>query len=395
MIALTPALVDFLLGPQARSALEELAGRDLGEAAALARLSDLRRCFSPDQAAALLDQARLRLRAARKLDDPSGLLFTDEALQQASGQAVARYRAARFAPYARVADLGCGIGADTLALAEVVPQVLAVERDPLRARLAEANLAARGLAGRARVLCADWTALDLDVEAAFADPARRVDERRVFRLDQMEPPLAAILALRERVSDVAVKVAPGVAHEEIPPDAAVEFISERGELKEALLLFGALRTEAPRSATLLPGAHRLDSRAPESAAPARQPDAVLYEPDPAVLRAGLVRHLAALLEAAQIDPSIAYLTGARLVATPFARAWRVLRHGPFLLKGLNAWLRELGPGEVIVKKRGSPIDPDAFRRRLKTVPGGPTLTVFLTRVLDRPWMILAAEANLG
>lgn len=394
MIALTPALVEFLLGAPAHAALDELAGRDLGEAATLARLEELRRRFTPEQAAALLDQARLRLRAARKLDDPAGLLFTDEALQQASGQAVARYRAARFAPYARVADLGCGIGADTLALAEVVPQVLAVERDPLRARLAEANLAARGLSVRAQVLCADWTSLVLDVEAAFADPARRVDQRRVFRLDQMEPPIGALLALLERVPDVAVKVAPGIAYEEIPPGAAVEFISERGELKEALLLFGGLRPPAARGATLLPGPHQLDCRAPESAAPAREPDALLYEPDPAVLRAGLVRHLAALLDAAQIDPSIAYLTGARLVATPFARAWRVLRHGPFLLKGLNVWLRELGAGAVIVKKRGSPIDPDAFRRRLKTSPGGPTLTVFLTRVLDRPWMILAAEAEL-
>ncbi len=385
---LTPELVAFLQTEPAQAELAALAAADLGEAATLARLTELRQRFAPAQAAALLDQARLRLRAVRKFAHPERLLLTDEALQQASSLAVARYRAARFAAYARVADLGCGIGGDTLALAEAAGAVLAVERDPLRAALAEANIRACGLAGRAQVLCADWTALDLAVDAVFADPARRVDERRVFGLDQMEPPIGAILALRERVCDVAVKVAPGVDLDTVPPGAAVEFISERGELKEALLLFGGLRGAAPRSATLLPGPHRLDSAAPESDAPARLPAAVLYEPDPAVLRAGLVRHLAALLGAAQIDPTIAYLTAEQPAATPFARAWRVLRHGPFNLKHLNVWLREQGAGEVIVKKRGSPVDPDAFRRRLKTSPGGPVLTVFLTRALDRPWMIL-------
>jgi hypothetical protein len=48
---------------------------------------------------------------------------------------------------------------------------------------------------------------------------------------------------------------------------------------------------------------------------------------------------------------------------------------------------------VVVKKRGSAIDPDAFRRRLKTTPGGLAVTVFLTRVQGRPWMVVATEAE--
>ena len=121
------------------------------------------------------------------------------------------------------------------------------------------------------------------------------------------------------------------------------------------------------------------------------PLAYIFEPDPAILRATLVQHLARQLSAAQLDPTIAYLTADRLVETPFARAWRVLRHGPFHLKTLNHWLREMNAGEVIVKKRGTAIDPDEFRRRLKTIPGGQPLTVFLTRVQARPWMIVAGE----
>ena len=116
--------------------------------------------------------------------------------------------------------------------------------------------------------------------------------------------------------------------------------------------------------------------------------------DPAVIRAGLVRSLGASIGAAQVDSRIAYLTADTLVPTPFARVWPVLRHGRFHLKTLNRWLRGLGAGDVVVKKRGSAIEPEPFRRRLATTPGGPTLTVFLTRVRDRPWMIVGADSVL-
>ncbi len=464
MIPLTLPMVDFLLSAEAQAALDELAGQDVSDQADLDLLMRLRRTRPPEQAAALLDQARLRRKAAGKFPHPERLLFTDDALQQASSRAVAAYRAQQFAAALHrlppavhgslVADLGCGLGADTIALAEAGLHVLAVERDPARARIAEANVAALGLAGRVRVVCADWLTLtptlsprerepesapplpkgegwgegrpplpkgegwgeerlpllwgegwgegrlplpkgegrgEGRITAAFIDPSRRAGEQRIFRLDAMEPPIAAVLALLDVVPTLAVKTMPGIADEDIPPGAEVEFISERGQMKEALLRFGDLRTGAARRATLLPGPHHLDSNAPQDHAPISQPLAWLYEPDAAVIRATLVQHLATQLGASQIDPTIAYLTSQQPVETPFARRWAVLRHGPFHLKTLNRWLRELGAGAVVVKKRGSAVDPDAFRRRLKTAPGGQAVTVFLTRAQGRPWMVVGTE----
>ncbi|HSN74420.1 MAG TPA: methyltransferase domain-containing protein, partial [Anaerolineae bacterium] len=213
MVPLTLPLVDFLLSAAAQVALDELADQDLGEQASLDLLTRLRRTWPAEQAAALLDQARLRRKAGDKFPHPERLLFTDDALQQASSRAVAAYRAQAFvkaldrsplpAPHSfyRVADLGCGLGADTIALAQAGLHVLAVERDPVRARMAVENLAVLGLAWQVRVVCADWRRLwpDFpqigsdgapwqDIRAAFIDPSRRAGEQRIFRLDAMEPP---------------------------------------------------------------------------------------------------------------------------------------------------------------------------------------------------------------
>lgn len=400
MFPLTLDLIDFLLDEPAEHALTEFARADLSQQAELRTLTALRQRFSPDQAAALLDQARLRERAKGKFPLADRLLFVDDALQQASSRAVAVYRAQQMGAFLsdhgskrrwQVADLGCGIGADTIALAEAGLHVMAVERDPVRARIAQANVAALGLAERVEVLCADWTALRFDVDAIFVDPSRRSGEQRIFRLADMEPPFSAVLALLEQTQALAIKTMPGIADEDIPANAEVEFISERGAMKEALLRFGGLRTGAARRATLLPGLFQLDSNSPVEDVPTSEPLAFLFEPDPAILRATLVQHLATQLGAAQLDPTIAYLTIDHHVENPFAKGWRVLRHGPFHLKTLNHWLREMNAGEVVVKKRGTAIDPDEFRRRLKTTPGGTPLTVFLTRVQARPWMIVAGE----
>lgn len=392
MVPLSPELVDFLFSPRAGEALSQLSTEALDAATELSLLMRLRKQFSPAEAAVLLDQARLRRKAERKFPEAHRFFFTDEALQQATGPEIAHYRAHAFRGYARVADLGCGIGGDTLALAQVVPHVIAVELDPVRARFAAANVAALGLADRVEVVCGDWTRMALDVEAAFVDPARRTAQgRRVFHLGEMIPPISAILDLVQRIPDVVVKVAPGIDHAEVPAASGVVFISERGTLKEAVLCFGALRPDAPRRAVLLPGPHVLQGGTDIPQVPVREPEAYLYEPDPAILRASLVTDLAAQLGAAQLDATIAYLTSAHPVMSPFARRWRVLRHGRFNLKGLNRWLRELGVGHVVVKKRGSPIDPDQFRRRLKLTPKGLPATVFITRVMHKPWMIIGTD----
>jgi hypothetical protein len=105
----------------------------------------------------------------------------------------------------------------------------------------------------------------------------------------------------------------------------------------------------------------------------------LYEPDGAVIRAGLVAEAAALVGGNLVDPSIAYATADGLVTTPFMTAYEVTDVVPFGLKRLRSLLRARRVGRLTVKKRGSAITPESLRQQLR-LSGPEEATIVLTRV---------------
>ncbi len=346
----------------------------------LAMAQRLSRVYPERLARLALEQALLRQRAAEKFDQPHRMYFTRQGLEQATPAAVAAHRAGRFLGLRRVFDLCCGLGSDALALAEGHP-VVAIDHDPLCVALLRANATALGRGSRIHALVGDVLRLPWSFDAgdcAFFDPSRREGHRRLRQPEQYHPPLSSLLQWIDRLEGLAVKVSPAIERQALAQFACeTEFISLEGELKEATLWFGELQT-CPVRATLLPGGHTL-AEAPQPPRRLSHPLTFLYEPDPAVLRAGLVANLGERLDAAQLDPTIAYLTAPHLVATPFARAYEVLDQLPFGRKRLQAALDSLGAGEAVFKKRGSPVDTEALGRQLK-LRGDRSLTVILTRV---------------
>ncbi len=388
--------VAFLLSPAGRDALGRLSGETLSPDAHLAVATRLRAQLEPWQAAAVLELALLRRRAARKFARAELMYFTRDGLEQATAEVVAAHRARRFAAagIASVADLGCGIGGDALGLAAGGIEVAAFDLSWPHVVMTRANAAAHGVAERVHPVLADVTELPpLPVEAFFFDPARRTEtgprlarSRRLHSVEAYRPPLSTIDAWRPSMPDGAVKVSPGIDYAELPADAEVEFVSLDGEVKEGVLWFGGLRTAALRRATLLPEGATLSDEEPDEAE-VGLPGAYLYEPDGAVIRAHLVAQLARRIGGRRLDPEIAYLTADDAVDTPFARGYAIEDHFPFQLKTLRRYLRERNVGAVTIKKRGSPLDPDVLRQALR-LRGDEHRILFLTQVSGRPTVMV-------
>jgi hypothetical protein len=371
-----------LLSEQGQRLLAEITPQEVREENALATATALRRSYPAELVAAAMTQARLRERARAKFGtDAARMYFTQAGLEQATTGLVAAHHVGRYSAAARIADLCCGIGGDLRAFA-AAHTALAVDRDPLTSAIAQANMLALGLAEHAIVRCDDVTTVDLTgYDAAFLDPSRRTAERRVFNVADYQPPWSFIGELVKRIGDVGVKVAPGMPHHLIPPDAEAEWVSVDGDVKECALWFGTLRSDVARRATLLPSGATMTAST-TAPPPVRPPRRYLYEPDGAIIRAHLVAEVAALIDGALLDPTIAYITSDWLTATPFATGYEITDSLPFNLKRLRTYLRERGIGHLTIKKRGSPLTPEGVLRALRPT-GDAHAILFLTRVAGR------------
>jgi SAM-dependent methyltransferase len=302
------------------------------------------------------------------------LFLTRDGLEQSTRPAVARWRAARFAASGstRVWDLGCGLGLDALALAEAGLSVTAVEKDPVTATFAAANLGSA-----ARVVTADLLDVRADIvpeDAVFLDPARRTGRGRSWDVADLSPSWDVVTGLADGSRVACVKLGPGVPYNLLPDDAEAIWVSEGGDLVEAAVWTGPGATPR-RGALLLPGGYELDGGRAE--VPLGPVGRYLYEPDPAVIRAGAVTALATMLGATGIAHGIAYLTSDHLVAGPYATAFEVLEHLPYRDRDLRAWVKAHAVGTLEIKKRGLELDPATLRKRL--APKGPhAATIVLT-----------------
>lgn len=411
---MTEADLEFLRSPRGLDALA--AARELPATEPLAALTALRRRFTREEATAAWEQTRLRERARVKFARAEGMFFEREALEQATGEGIAGWRARRYAGRAWVADLGCGLGGDALALARHA-RVIAVDRDPLRLALLRENARVYEVEGRVSLLCGLVPDAAPRVAAAFADPSRRAatsggETRRTRSLAAMSPRLEELLPLAERIPELGIKLSPALDEAELEKRLGdrpheLEFLSDGGDCREAVLWLGGLVTAA-RRATVLPagetraiaevGAWSADRRGaspnPQSDLPSRPPGRYLYEPDAAIIRAHLVGGLAAEIGAWTLDPWIAYLSADRLTRTPLADAYAIREALPFHARRVGDALAARGYSDVVVKKRGFPVEPETVRRqllpRLRGGMGGAAV-LFLTRVGAKHLAIIAEK----
>jgi len=177
-----------------------------------------------------------------------------------------------------------------------------------------------------------------------------------------------------------VKLAPGTDVDRLDPRSpelphAWQWVSLRGELKELDLWIGAL-AEAGGIA-----GHRqvlaLDGRggaASLEGIPAEveplDPEAAaevswIAEPDPALIRSGLLGSLAREEALAPLGPGIAYLGGDHMPRSPLLQAYEVIGSAPLDRRRVRAMLAEHGIGPVTVKKRGHPDTAKQLAGRLR------------------------------
>ncbi|MEN9621065.1 MAG: hypothetical protein RL499_1258 [Actinomycetota bacterium] len=385
-----------LLTPEALRLLDELEP-SAGVSDALALVSRLRKQgHPPARVAAVLTQYRLRRKAAEKFGPfAERMLFTPTGLEQATRLRVAALHAGRFAAagLTRVADLGCGIGGDAMALAALDLSVTAVERDDVTAAIAAYNLMPFASAA---VVHGDALEQSLDdCDGVWLDPARREGATRLASPDDWSPSLTEALAIAERLP-TGIKLGPGMDRALLPDGLEAQWVSVDGEVVELVLWSGALaRPGVARAALVLRGDDapaELRAAADSDDVDAGELGEFVYEPDGAVIRARLIGDLARSVGGRMLDSTIAYITADAATVTPFARGFRVLERLPIAVPALKRALAARDIGSLEIKKRGVDVDPAALRPKLG-LRGSQSAVLILTRVAGERTALIAERCD--
>jgi SAM-dependent methyltransferase len=307
---------------------------------------------------AALTLAGLRHQARTKFTRADQMWFDRTRLEQSTQELVARHKAQRFARCSdqTVLDLCCGLGADALAIAEQA-RVLAVDASPLATWYTRQNAAVYEVAERVGTLVSPAESVEVTGRFVHLDPDRRTNgQRQVF----------------------GGKFA----------GCEIELISVQGECKEATIWFGALRDPAPFRATVLPSGATIAGD-PWDYRPRVTPlGPYLFDPDPAVVRAGLVDCLAESIGLTRIDDAEEYLTGDQPVRSPFVRGFEVLADLTNNPTEIRDYFRKSSFGQVEIKCRHIRVDADAVRRKLP-LPGKEPGVLLFVRAAGKARAIVA------
>ncbi len=374
-----------LLTAEALRLLDEVGEID-SKADVLSIITKLRKAGHPALLVTeVVTQARLRTRAKAKFGDfASSMLFTEAGLEQATRLQVAALHAERFklAGYKNIADLGCGIGADSLAFASLGLSVTAIEQDAQTAALASFNLAPFP---SAEVKVSDAESFDLSgFDAVWLDPARRDLGRKAAKHITLSPAdfspdLEWCFGIQK---PKGIKLGPAFPLEMIPNNVEAQWVSHQGDLVELTLWFEGLNQRIGRSAMMLrdgkrylfegEGVNRFATEALKQ---------YVYEPDYSLIRSQLLGDFANQQELTGISDGIAYLSSDQLNDSPWLKAYQVIEVVPLDESTIRKVLATRGIGKLEIKKRGVDITPEELRPKLK-LKGEGAATLILTKVDD-------------
>jgi len=363
--------------------------------AELASQRRLRERFDNELVRAALSVHEARTRAAGLLPKAEELWLTRVGLEQCTAWEVANHKAQRYCGVSRVFDLCCGIGVDASCMAARV-DVTAFDRSPAMCVRTAWNAEVWGTSPRLQTQCRDVSTSHWAGQIVHVDPDRRTaSDRPTKRLEEYQPDLHWMQQLTRTASGGGIKIGPASNFLQKFPGCEIELISLHGECREATVWFGSLAGEHPFRATTLPAGETISAE-PLSAW-TNTTSAVgtfLLDPDPTIVRSGLLDVLAEQQQWLRLDSEEEYLTCEQRPQTDFVTAFQVEAVLPNSLKDLKRYLRLRPSTHYEIKCRRIPTEADVVRRQL---PRGdePSRVIIFAKVAGHCAIVVARRAAQG
>ena len=306
----------------------------------------------------------------------TGLVLTQEGIEQATRPSIAKWRAhwikERFGAQGRILDMTCGLGFDALAMAQAGLQVAAIERDSITAQCARHNLKKYSI----EVIEADATEVSTaGYDLLFIDPMRRdskasraIDgsQKRIFNPELWSPSWNSISKLAEN-NRVLCKVAPGIDDKYLA-DWDTTWLSSQGDVVEAMILSNGV---GMRSAVVIDGTEVWQSSATTKPS-IQDAGAFLLVPDGAITRSGAISEICNLVNGGLVNEHIGWV-----LSDDWALVEKLIKQKPKLVdafqilnqvkadeRTIESAIKDVPSSAITIMTRGVQVDVERVRKRI-------------------------------
>ena len=335
-------------------------------------------------------------------------------LEQCSGELAARYKAqvvSQLLPQEQLkymVDMTGGLGVDFSFIAPLFNHATYVERQMVLCQAACHNLPLLGLA-EAEVVNADGVEFVSQMkngaaDLLFIDPARRDGAgRKTVLIEDCQPDVCALQSmLRSKARFVVIKLSPMLditaALRSLQGVAQVHVVAVGGECKDLLLvLHGLAQAPLPTdevSTTPIIYAHEGEERtfaftqeqeAVATVTLATDLSGYLYEPGPAVMKAGAFKSIAAHYGLAKLHPNTHLYVAQHEVANFPGRVFRIVGTFNFSKAQLKQLRTDCPKANISV--RNFPATVAEVRKKIKLKDGGDQF-IFATTWADNQHVLI-------
>lgn len=337
------------------------------------------------------------------------LLYTRKALEQSSSEALVKYKSNLIQGDIAV-DLTGGLGMDTFALSGQFKKVIYVEKDPNVLEIARHNHEVLGCQNITYV-CEDaetWlnSCSGTKFDLMYIDPSRRNEHGRQFLLKDCEPDVRMILPqLYSLTKKLVVKVSPlydiTQITRELPDIVTIEVISVHNEVKEILVHCTLQEISEEREIRIK--AVRLDKlgqmismhdveidQSSYAIETAEQVGNYLYEPDVAIIKAGITTSVGSVFNLQRVSDNSIYLTSEEFCPIFPGKSYEVSAILPYKSKHIAAYLWERQLEAVHIHKRDFPLKPEELFKKFN-LRMGDQAHLFFTKDADGALIMICAQ----
>jgi len=348
--------------------------------------------FEGVSARELAEQIDSKRRSEKKLPTwfaTEGIYYPPKlSVEQTSSETTAAYKAGLIKGKHAI-DLTGGLGVDSYYFSKTVESLIHVERNRDLSKIAEHNLRTLGTNNITFInddslpFLKNYTGR---FDTIYVDPSRRVENKKVFLLEDTEPNVVDYLELFFSVANrVVVKTSPmldiqaglrafGGATEEL------HVVSVKNDCKELLWVLSAGNKQETRIICSALGGERTlqfeflvsDERS-EFISTYAPPSSYLYEPDVAILKAGAFKTIASRFELQKLGLNTHLYTSGNFKEGFPGKVFQITSWAPY-----NSFSRERMSGRFNVVSRNFPLSTDQLKKKHKLSDGGTDFLIFTT-----------------